>query len=247
MITENGKWEVTADQITYDADSRQYTATGNVVIVQGEKELRADRVVLNREDMSARAFGRVRLVSGNDRLTGQRLEMDMAGGTGTLYQGEVFIRENNFYIQGDRIEKTGENTYRIRRGSATTCQGSHPDWQITGNDVNVTIGGYGTVSHAAFWARQLPVFYVPWFLFPVKLERQTGLLAPQAGYSDRNGAEYIQPFFWAISKSSDATFYFHHLQERGEKFGMEYRYVSSKDSRGILMADGFEDRRIDDG
>ncbi|MFW5936500.1 MAG: LptA/OstA family protein, partial [Desulfosalsimonas sp.] len=107
MITEDGKWEVTADQITYDADSRQYTATGNVVIVQGEKELRADRVVLNREDMSARAFGRVRLVSGNDRLTGQRLEMDMAGGTGTLYQGEVFIRENNFYIQGDRIEKTG--------------------------------------------------------------------------------------------------------------------------------------------
>jgi len=247
MITEDGKWKVAADQITYDEDSRQYTATGNVVIVQGEKELRADRVVLNRAEKSARAFGRVRLVSGNDRLTGRRLEMDMAEGTGTLYQGEVFIRENNFHIRGDRIEKTGKDTYRIRDGSMTTCQGPRPDWQITGKDVNVTIGGYGTVSHAAFWARRLPVFYVPWFVFPVKLERQSGLLAPQAGYSSRNGAEYIQPFFWAISKSSDATFYFHHLQERGEKFGVEYRYVRSKDSRGILMADGFEDRRIDDG
>lgn len=247
QVTTAGRWRVTADRIVYDAERQVYTATGNVVIVHGQKRLAADRVVLDRKTMAAEATGNVALSAGGDRMSGRRLEINLETATGSLYHGLVFIEENNFRIRGDRIEKTGPSTYHIRNGALTTCQGPVPNWRITGKNVDVTVEGYGSVSRAAFWVRQWPVLYLPWFLFPAKLERQTGLLTPRAAYSSRNGAEFIQPFFWAISENSDATLYYHHIGQRGEKFGLEYRYVLAENAKGILMADGFEDERIDDG
>ncbi len=72
-------------------------------------------------------------------------------------------------------------------------------------------------------------------------------MAPQFGYSDRKGTEYIQPFYWAINQSSDATFYVDYMADRGEKLGLEYRYVLDESSKGTLMYDFLNDRKVDDG
>ncbi|MFW5957522.1 MAG: LPS-assembly protein LptD [Desulfosalsimonas sp.] len=240
-------WRITADKITYQPGTNRYTASGNVEITQAKKQLLADKVVLNEDDMTAEAAGNVTLTSEDDRLTGDRLNMNLETDTGTLIQGHISFTETELRLRGKKIEKTGENTYHITEGSLTSCEGLRPDWQITGKQVDVTIEGYGYASHSALWARRLPVIYVPWFMFPVKLERQSGLLTPEAGYSDRRGAEYVQPFFWAISDNTDATLYYHHMNRRGEKFGVEYRYMLSGDSKGTFMADGFMDDKIDDG
>src|SRR6266511_2651559 len=49
------------------------------------------------------------------------------------------------------------------------------------------------------------VFYLPFGYFPLRSERQTGLLFPQFGQSNKEGFRFMQPFFWTISKSTDAT------------------------------------------
>jgi LPS-assembly protein len=61
------------------------------------------------------------------------------------------------------------------------------------------------------------------------------------------GFFWIQPFFWAINESSDATFYEHYMAERGHKLGLEYRYMLSQVSKGTLMYDYLNDRKVDDG
>jgi LPS-assembly protein len=75
--------------------------------------------------------------------------------------GTIFLKDNHFYIRGDRIEKTGKETYRAEKASITSCDGDRPDWVITGRTVKVTIEGYGSVSHAVLKARDLPVLYTP--------------------------------------------------------------------------------------
>ncbi len=242
-----GRWEIEADHIKYNDQTMQYTATGNVVITQKQKRLAADKVIFNREKMTATAIGNVLFVSEGDRLTGRRLEMDLEAGTGTLYNGSVFTKEKNITITGDTIQKTGKNTYSIAKGLLTSCKIPDPDWSITARDIEVTLEGYGFASHTAMWVGNLPIFYLPWFMFPAKLERQTGLLIPQAGYSDKNGFEFNQPFFWAISENTDATFYYNHIENRGERLGFEYRYVLSENSKGTLMADWLDDSKIDEG
>jgi LPS-assembly protein len=89
--------------------------------------------------------------------------------------------------------------------------------------------------------------YSPYLIFPAKTERQSGFLVPEAGYSERNRVQFSQPFYWAINDQSDATFNFDHIANRGEKIGVEYRYVLDAGSKGIVMADYLRDRQVDDG
>jgi len=240
-------WNIAADKITRDQKTGSLVASGNVVITKQGKRLSADRIVFNQSTGHLSAEGHVMLMTGKDVLTGNRVEMNLNTRKGVIDQGTLFIDSNHFYIQGDRIRKTGEESYTVEKPAITSCDGEKPDWKITGKKLDVTVEGYGYVSGATLWARSLPVFYSPFLAFPAKIKRQTGLLIPQAGNSERKGFEYIQPLFWAINEQSDATFYAHHMQDRGEKLGMEYRYVLDPDSKGTAMADGFSDRRIDDG
>ena len=240
-------WHVSAARITYDKTADEFTATGDVQILRGQERLSADVIRFNRNTMRAHAAGHVRLVAGGDRLTGDRLDINLSNGTGTLYNGLVFIEKSHFYLKGEKIKKTGKDTYEINRAGLTSCDGTAPAWRITGRKVDVTQEGYGTVTNAAFWIKNFPILYMPYFIFPAKVKRQSGFLAPQIGYSNRLGTRITLPYFWAISNSMDATLYYDHLQYRGEKLGAEYRYVTDDQSRGTLMVDGLNDRKTDDG
>lgn len=240
-------YHIKADSLSYDDTTQTYRARGNVTITKGDQSLQADAVDLNSQTMEAEARGNVRFTSGEDWLTGTRLEINLDAGIGTLYEGTLFIKESHFYIRGGEIEKVGKDSYHITDGRFTTCDGDSPAWQITGKDLNVTIDGYGTVKHTAFWVKSVPILYAPFLVFPAKIKRQTGFLVPQVFYSNRNGLEYSQPFFWAISESSDTTFYESYMDHRGFKQGVEYRYVLARESKGAAMYDFLYDRQIDDG
>ncbi len=240
-------WNIFADEITFDNETNQYIGKGTVIISKEDKELTADYVRFDQKTMKVYAKGHVTMTSGKDILTGTSMEMNLHSQTGTVYNGTVFIQENHFYIKGNRIQKVGKDSYTADKASITTCDSDKPAWKITGRNLNVTIEGYGFVKHAALWAKKIPVLYTPFLAFPVKLKRQSGLLVPRIGDSDRKGIEYEQPFYWAINESSDATFYLDYMSERGEKYGLEYRYVLGKNSKGTLMFDFLDDKKVDDG
>ncbi len=240
-------WHITADEISFDKKTDQHIAKGNVVITKKDKRLTADFVRFDHKTMEVLAIGHVIMTAGEDILVGDKMEMDLEAEIGTVYNGTVFIKENHFYIKGDKIQKTGKDSYAVGKGSFTTCDGDYPAWKITGRNLKVTVEGYGFVNHAALWAKRVPVLYTPFLVFPVKLKRQSGLLPPQIVYSKRKWEEYIQPFYWAINESSDATLYYHHIGRRGDKIGFEYRYVLDEKSKGTLMYDFLQDRKVDNG
>lgn len=243
----NEPWHIVADEISYDENANQYIAEGNVTITKKDKKLSADYVRFDHNTMEAFARGHVIMTVGEDVLVGSSMEMDLDAETGIINNGTIFLKENHFYIKGNKIQKVGKDSYTIDKASISTCDGDQPAWKITGRNLKVTVEGYGFVSHAALWAKKIPVLYTPFLVFPVKLKRQSGLLTPQIGYSDRKGGEYIQPFYWAINESSDATFYAHYMGKRGAKLGLEYRYVLDNRSKGTMMYDYLNDRKIDDG
>jgi LPS-assembly protein len=240
-------WHISADQLSYDQATDSYEATGNVSITGQGKTLTADRVLLNQTTRQTEAWGNVELISNRDRLTGEQLQIDLDTETGVLTDGSLFTDQNHLYLFGDQIRKTGPATYQVSNATITSCDAERPAWKITATDLKITVEGYGVAKHAALWASRVPVIYTPYFIFPVKLERQSGLLTPQLGQSQRKGTEYMQPLYWAINESSDATFYTHIMSERGIQNGIEYRYISSPQSYGALMVDGFIDSKVDDG
>jgi LPS-assembly protein len=240
-------WVLEADELTHDQQLNQYMAHGNVQISKTNKKLTADFIRYNHKTRRAFARGNVVLTVGQDILTGSQLDIDLEKQVGWIENAYLFLKENNFHITADKIEKTGPKTYRIDSATFTTCDGPAPSWKISGKDVKIKEDGSGSAKHAVLHARKMPVLYTPYFYYPARKDRQTGFLMPEFGESGRKGYLYNQPFFWAISESADATFYANYMSDRGIKPGAEFRYILNERSRGTLMLDGFNDDKTDEG
>ena len=233
---------IDADSLSYEQDTDTYHAEGNVVILYTGNILTSDSAALNRKTDEAFAQGQVVLKSQQDVMEGSRLKMHIPTQTGVLEEGKVFIAQTHFYIRGDRIEKRGEVSYFVENGQATTCDGDEPDWRLTGKTMNVTVDGYGTITHGKFYAGKAPVIYTPFLLFPAKTNRQSGFLFPnRMSYSqDKLGWDVGIPFYWAISKDTDATFYQRYMSQRGFQEGAEFRYAGES-TTGVLYGDFLND------
>jgi LPS-assembly protein len=240
-------WQLEADEIFYDQEYDAYIAKGNVSIYKGNIKLTANFIRFEQKEMKAYAEGDVVLTNGEDILSGSSMDLELENQIGSIEDGYLFIKENNYHLTGDVIKKVGEKTYTIDKATLTSCDGDKPDWKITGKDVKVTADGAGSARDATMWARNVPVLYTPYFQYPARKKRQSGLLFPEFGESDRWGWYYNQPLFWAIDESSDATFYGHYMDKRGTKGGVEYRYYLDDWSKGTWMLDGYGDKKTDRG
>ncbi|MEK6725185.1 MAG: LPS assembly protein LptD [Deltaproteobacteria bacterium] len=245
-ITEMGAGEgpvtITADTLAFDPDTNLYIAEGNVEITQGTRALSSDRATYNKETKDARAEGRVILIQDGDIVSGESLEINMDSKKGIIRHGRVFQRTGNFYLTGDEIEKVGDEDYRIKRGRFTTCDGPSPSWSFSATTANITLWEYASAWNAVFYIRGVPAFYLPYMIMPVKKERQSGLLIPRVGLSDKNGFEMDNSFFWAISKNTDATISLNYLSRKGVEEGVEYRYALSKNTTGQINTTYLDDR-----
>jgi LPS-assembly protein len=232
-----------ADHISYDKAENSYVAEGNVEIWQGDRKLTADRVYLNADTNEAEATGNVVLVQGNDFLRSDRVKIDLDTSLGIIFRGTLFLKRENFYIRGEEIERVGEDTYRVRKGSFTTCNGDWPAWRFTAQESLVTLEEYMTAKGATFEVKNVPLLYSPYLILPVRTQRQSGFLFPGIGYSNVAGLELKNAYFWAISKNMDATFYLDLGTEKGVGEGLEYRYVRTKESSGSLY--GYHTRELE--
>ncbi|MDO9585494.1 MAG: LPS assembly protein LptD [Syntrophales bacterium] len=237
-----GPITIEADSISYDRERDVYHAQGRVNISFTGGLIKADSVLLDRAGNNVTAEGRVTITTDSDILEGDKVDFDIASNTGVVYAGKMFIAKNHFYIKGERIEKRGEADYRIKEASVTTCDGDSPDWSLKCRQLDVTIDGYGTIRDGKFLARDIPLLYIPYLLFPAKTTRQTGFLFPRVAYSrDKLGLDVELPFYLVLSKSADATFYQRYMDKRGFKEGVEFRYVIDSDSYGVLYGDYLRD------
>jgi LPS-assembly protein len=232
MEKDEGPVDIEADELSYERDRQVYEAHGRVEVRRGDLFLKADHAQLNMATKDLVAWGNVVLREGEDVLECERMEINLDTRLGKIYQARLFLKDQNFHIMSKEAEKLGEDRYRIREGSFTTCDGARPPWKFTVKELEVTVEGHGIAKGPTFYLKGIPSFYLPWGIFPVKRERQTGFLLPQVGYSERYGPEIKNAFFWAIDKDMDATFYLDYLGDRGFKGGLEYRYALTKDTRG---------------
>jgi len=236
-------WRITARSLTYNEREGTYLADGDVVITKAGQTLYTQHGVFSVKTEIATVSGGFRLETEGDVITGKEGSFNLNTQTGEIVDGALFLKDNHYYIRGRHMKKVGENTYVVKECTLTTCDGKHPDWTITGSEVNVTIEGYGTVKHSAFRVKDLPIIYIPYMIFPAKTKRQSGLLPPRMGYSTLNGGEFEIPFYWAISDQTDATFYGRYLSRRGYMQGVEFRYIEDDDSKGVLEFDILSDKK----
>ncbi len=226
--------DIAALSLEYDRDQGTYKGQGGVELKEGLRLLQADSVVYDEVKGQVFAEGRVVFKDGDDMVECEKLQLNLATKTGIIEQGRIYIKQGEFYISGQKIEKAGDEVYLIEKGELTTCGWEDPAWKFSAKNVEVTVEGYAKTTDANFYIAGKKAFYLPWGMFPVKTERQSGLLIPQILTSSRDGFVFRDAYFWAIAKDKDATFYLDYIWDRGPKIGADFRYALKDDLKGIL-------------
>lgn len=243
ILTIDEESQVTAEYDTLKMNRKESVIIlTNAVLKSGTLILHADEVAFNTRAKTADVSGNILIETGGDTITAESGIFNMAGQTCVLDDAHLFLKEYNYYVDGEKIESLGENRYLVKNFKLTACDNPSPLWSVTGSEIRVTIEGYGKIKGAAFRIKEIPFFYLPYMIFPAKTERQTGFLTPRADYSERNGIELEIPFFWAISDSADATFYERYISNRGYMQGVEFRYANRISSKGTFNFDILSDR-----
>lgn len=230
---------IDADELSYDARTNTISASGEVEIRHGETVLRADRVEVNRQTQEASARGDATLVNPNVTIRASEMNIHLLEETGVLREVEIESQTMGYTLRGKQIEKREGQKYHILDGWFTACQCADPEapipWSVSGDTLDIDLEGYGEVRGGRFLVRDVPVLYLPRAVFPASRERQSGLLFPRVGFSNRRGLQLLQPVYWAIDRSQDATFTVD--LETAQRVGIigEHRYALDRLSGGEMQ------------
>ncbi len=182
-----GPVEITARELNYNKEQNVYTAEGDVEMKEGTRVLNADFVIYNDTTQDAFAEGHVLFQDPGDVIHAERMSLNMVTQRGTIENGQVFMKANNFTMNGKEIEKVGESSYIVHKGEFTTCGSDKPSWTFRAKEIRLTMGEYATAYSSTFTFMGHKMLYLPWSLFPVKKERQSGFLMPLFQLSSRDG------------------------------------------------------------
>lgn len=221
-----------ADELQADYGTERYEAIGAASLRQDGLTMDADRVWFDKRTGEAGANGHVRMVDESGTITGDELLIRVEEQTARLRQAKAKLAGQGFQLAGSEIAKLDENRYRITDGSFTACDGDPPAWKFGASEVNVELGGYARAKHMFFYVHDIPVFYLPYFLYPVKTERESGLLIPRVGYSQLRGAELFLSYYQVLGRNMDATLFLDSYSHAGIGKGLEYRYLFGDDNAG---------------
>jgi len=209
-----------------------------------ETIIRADWITYYVETQTIEAKGNVIVDSGDDKLMASDGRVNLTQETGSFNNSVIVRKDNELHLEGKTIEKTGVESYRIEDGWVITCKiekGETPPWSFSSSEATVKLGGYAVLKNAKFNIQNIPVFYLPYMIVPVKNQRQTGFLFPEFSNSSRDGAGLNVPFFINLSDSTDITLYPEYYSKRGVMPGADFRYVVDESSKGKFTGSYLDD------
>ena len=233
-----------AETLEYIQQTKRVVATGNVRVIYGNRRLFADQVELHTDTNTGTASGNVRFVTPDDDLEASRIDFDLNTERGVLYDATGKAAKI-YHLSGERIERVEARRLAVQRGRITTCTSAVPEWQFRAPEAQIDLGDYVTMKHPSFWIKGIPVFYVPYFIFPIKDKRTTGFLPPRFGISDQFGKIVGEEFFWAMTDWLDSTIGVEYLSKSGVMPSVEVRYALDPASDGQLKFGFLHDRTTD--
>lgn len=230
---------ISAQDLTRDLEKDTVLLTGKVKMIYQNQFSEADQVELFLKKKQAVLKGHVTVQSPSYQIGGQQIILDYESNQAIIYIG--YVQSNNVRFQGDMIEKMNDTDFYVSNAEYTTCSNCPATWSFSGQKIKAELGGYAYIKNTFLKVADIPVFWLPYLVVPLKSERQTGLLFPEFGHNPERHFIYSQDFFWAISKSQDATFTLKNYELGGLKPKIEYRYVLDENSYGQFNASYMQD------
>ncbi len=231
--------------------------SGNVIIDQGTQHIEADKVVLDLTNGVAAAQGKVMFTdqatgNNNTRNNGRASITNRAtqGGligiadnlaynteTGQSTADEVAFASVELQAHGyaKRLNRPNDTQYELDEVMFSTCPPTNRKWQFDAKSIDLdTETGRGEAYNTTFRIADVPVFYLPYFNFPIDSRRSSGFLLPSASIGSESGLEIDIPYYFNLAPNYDATLNTHIYTNRNPMLSGEFRYLTEQYGEGIF-------------
>lgn len=206
----------------------QTVFSGGVKLASGDKRIAAEEIVIDRTTSEIQTNGPTRYQDSKMTIDSGKLYANSETNKITMTDTQYRMNTTRGKGTAEKFEVT-ELGAKLTGSSFTTCLDDVPDWEFSASEINLsTEDNEGEAWNTVFRVKDIPVFYLPYFNFPLTNERKTGFLYPEISSSSNSGFKVGLPFYWNIAENLDATITPYHMSERGEQLTTEFRYLTDQ-------------------
>ncbi len=119
-----------------------------------------------------------------------------------------------------------EGTIELNEATVTWCEPGQDDWRIAASHIYLDQQqGIGSAWNTRLEVMDVPVFYIPYYRFPIDDRRTTGFLDPSFSLGGNAGLEELKlPFYLNLASNLDATIAPHYFNQRGWLWESQLRH-----------------------
>lgn len=211
-------------------------ADSGVVLVRGDQRLETEAMVYDPNTGLITLPGVLVYTDAFIAIEANTAQVNIDQSTGDFQTVDYRINGAQGSGHAERVELLNERQAELTVFDFTTCDPTQPDWQLMAKDVVLDLDrSVGTAKGARLMFKGVPLFYLPYFTFPLSDERKSGFLYPRFGLSSSDGLDLSMPWYWNIAPNMDATFTPRWIQDRGVMLGNEFRFLQRRQSGEVLL------------
>lgn len=233
-----------ANSVTYQADgSAEFN--GQVRIKQTSRMLEADSGTITQNRGYGRFDGNVRIAEPGILLTGEQALVNIDTSAAQLTNSEFVSSVINAHGRAERMRRFDDGVISIDRGIYTTCAPGNRVWSFEANDIELNQNtGVGKVYDAKLRIEDVPVFYFPYFKFPIDDRPESGILVPRFGSTTSGGFDLAVPLYLSLAPNYDVTLTPRELSNRGTMLNGNFRFLTENFGKGFIDVADLPDDQI---
>ncbi len=262
------------DTVDYRADYIEYNLADSVILLVGEAgvksgtvELTSRQVLFDTGNDLVKAYSAaappdtaldrysftfqaqpnpvpVVLLDGEQNLVGDYLEYSLKTRKGRFIQSKTEYDPGYYY--GQKLFREQEDIFYISQGRFTTCDHDEPHFHFRSKDLKLIENNKLIARPVVAYVGRLPVFALPYFVFPLERGRHSGFLDFEFGNFERD-VRYVKNvgYYWAASQYWDWLAAFDYYDDRNtftlrsklsfaKRYAIENTYVEGQYTRQTL-------------
>jgi hypothetical protein len=178
--------KVIADEVTYDYESKQVEATGNVKIEYKNVKVESDYALIDQEQDVLLATGKVVVHNNGNVYHGDKFLYYLKTQQGWVspmdseitdpdINGPVRLTAAEAFIKGEEL--------RTKHSSLTSCDLEHPHYHFSAKEIEYYPDDLIIMRHVWYFEHRVPIFYFPILYISLKKDN----FAVSYGFSDSEG------------------------------------------------------------
>ena len=187
--------DASEEPVTYECETLEYRVTSAVMVLDGDAKvkygntrLHSPLIEYDSNSYILYAPSEPVLWEGDEKITGSSLAYNLKTRRGSISAGGTDYEKGHY--TGKLVRKVGERELNVSKGTYTTCDEiDDPHYSFTSSKMKVYVDDKVIVKPVVLRIRGMPVFWLPFYMFPIRRGRHSGLLMPRVefGFSETRG------------------------------------------------------------